>query len=108
MIFWKRYGQKVIIQIQTAKMEMMNRELKEIRWEKSVKEAVWKKGQIRPDYSPDVLRWDDSGRIMMWSKYGRTDSRFGWTIEVQEPLVEGGVDNIDNLRPVSVFNSEKN
>ena len=86
---------------------MKNRELKEIRWKKSVKEAVWKKGHIRPDYSPDVLRWDDSGRIMMWSKYGRTDSRFGWTIEAREPPGEGGVDNLDNLRPVSAFNSDK-
>jgi len=104
----KKYGQEEMRQTQTAKMETMNRELKEIRWEKSVKEAVWKKGQIKPDYSPDVLRWDDHGRIMMWSKYGRTDSRFGWTIEASEPLGEGGVDNLDNLRPVSVFNSDKN
>lgn len=83
-------------------------ELKEICWDKSVKEAVWKKGQINPDYSPHVLRWDESGRIMMWSKFGRTDSRFGWTIEAHEPLGDGGLDNLDNLRPVSTYTPEKN
>jgi len=73
---------------------------KEIYWDKSVKEAVWKKGQIKPDYSPSVLRWDDRGRMMMWSKYGRTDSRFGWTIEAHDPLQNGGLENLDNLHPV--------
>ena len=80
--------------------------LKEIFWDKSVKEAVWKKGQINPDYSPNVLRWDDRGRIMMWSKYGRTDSRFGWTIEVYDPLWEGGLVNLENLHPVSTLSTE--
>ena len=76
-------------------------ELKDICWDKSVKEAVWKKGQINPDYSPNVLRWDIHGQIMMWSKYGRTDSRFGWTIGVLDPCSEGGMESIDNLYPVS-------
>ncbi len=78
-------------------------ELKEIIWDKNVKEAVWKKGRINPDYSPNVLRWDDHGRIMMWSKYGRTDSRFGWAIEVQDPGMDGVMDNLDNLHPVSTL-----
>ena len=77
--------------------------LKDICWDKSVKEAVWKKGQINPDYSPNVLRWDNHGRIMMWSKYGRTDSRFGWTIGILDPLLEGGLESLDNLRPVSFY-----
>ena len=77
--------------------------LKDIYWDKSVKEAVWKKGQINPDYSPNVLRWDNHGRIMMWSKYGRTDSRFGWTIEVHDPFEEEDLENLDNLRPVSTL-----
>ena len=82
-------------------------ELKKICWEKSVKEAVWKKGRINPDYSPDVLRWDREGRIMMWSKYGRTDSIFGWTIQALNPDLEEGLDNLDNLYPVSIFSSKK-
>ena len=76
-------------------------ELKDICWDKSVKEAVWKKGRINPDYSPNVLRWDIQGRIMMWSKYGRTDSRFGWTIGVLDPHSERGLESLDNLYPVS-------
>lgn len=82
-------------------------ELKEICWDKTVKEAVWKKGQINPDYSPHVLRWDKDGRIMMWSKYGRTDSRFGWTIKALEPLGEKDLDNLDNLQPVSTYSPNK-
>ena len=82
-------------------------ELKEICWDRAIREAVWKKGQINPDYSPHVLRWDAHGRIMMWSKFGRTDSRFGWTIEAQDPLGEGDLHNIDNLRPVSTASPEK-
>ena len=78
-------------------------ERKKIRWDQSVKEAVWKKGKINPDYSPDVLRWDDHGHIMMWSKYGRTDSRFGWTIEELQPPVSGSLDLLDNLRPVNTY-----
>lgn len=81
-------------------------ELKDICWDKSVKEAVWKKGQINPDYSPNVLRWDIHGRIMMWSKFGRTDSRFGWTIRVIDPHEENGLGNLDNLRPVSTLSLE--
>lgn len=77
--------------------------LKDIYWDKSVKEAVWKKGQINPDYSPNVLRWDNHGRIMMWSKYGRTDSRFGWTIETHDPFEEEDLENLDNLHPVSTL-----
>jgi hypothetical protein len=88
-------------------MHKTTMELKEIRWDKAVKEAVWKKGRINPDYSPDVLRWDEKGHIMMWSKYGRTDSIFGWTIAADEPLNEGGLDNIENLRPVSTFMPQK-
>lgn len=77
--------------------------LNEICWDKSVKEAVWKKGHIKPDYSPNVLRWDDSGRMMMWSKYGRTDSRFGWSIEALAPYDEEGAENLDNLHPVCIY-----
>lgn len=82
-------------------------ELKEICWDRTVREAVWKKGQINPDYSPHVLRWDKEGRIMMWTKFGRTDSRFGWTIEADEPLGEGGLNNLDNLYPVSTYSPDK-
>ena len=82
--------------------------LKEICWDKAVKEAVWKKGQIKPDYSPNVLRWDDSGRIMMWSKFGRTDSRFGWTIEVRDSFDDGDLENLDNLHPVCTYTQDDN
>jgi hypothetical protein len=77
--------------------------LKEICWDKSVKEAVWKKGRIKPDYSPNVLRWDKYGRMMMWSKYGRTDSRFGWSIEVQGPFEEEDIENFGNMDPVCIY-----
>lgn len=83
-------------------------EIDEIYWEKSVKEAVWKKGRINPDYSPNVLRWDKHGHIMMWSKFGRTDSRFGWTIGTIEPVGEGGLENLENLYPLSTWPAYKN
>jgi hypothetical protein len=83
-------------------------EIKEIIWDKSVKEAVWKKGRINPDYSPNVLRWDVHGRIMMWSKFGRTDSRFGWSIEMIDPHAENGGENLDNLYPINTGNQDSN
>ena len=89
--------------MQIDKHEQRNMMIKDICWDKSVKEAVWKKGRIKPDYSPNVLRWDDSGRMMMWSKYGRTDSRFGWTIEAKNPNDEKGLENLDNLHPVCIY-----
>ena len=82
-------------------------ELKEICWDKAVKEAVWKKGRINPDYSPHVLRWDEKGRIMMWSKFGRTDSRFGWTIQALESLGDGDSGNLDNLHPVNTYSPDR-
>lgn len=82
-------------------------ELKEIYWDRSVREAVWKKGHIKPDYSPNTLRWDDQGRIMMWSKFGRTDSIFGWTIAIRQPLENGVSTDLDNLYPVSTFNPKE-
>jgi len=81
--------------------------LEEIIWDHKVKEAVWKKGKINPDYSPEVLRWDEQGHIMMWSKFGRTDSLFGWTIKANGPLENTGLENIENLYPVSTRSSEK-
>jgi hypothetical protein len=88
--------------LQIVKQELRDM-IKDICWDKAVKEAVWKKGRIKPDYSPNVLRWDDSGRTMMWSKFGRTDSRFGWTIEAQDPDDEEGLKNLDNLQPVCIY-----
>lgn len=82
-------------------------ELREVYWERSVREAVWKKGRINPDYSPEVLRWDAEGRIMMWSKFGRTDSIFGWAIETNNPLEEVDLNNLDNLKPVSIYRPER-
>ncbi len=86
----------------------MDGDLKDIFWDKSVKVAVWKKGRINPDYSPNVLRWDVAGHIMMWSKYGRTDSKFGWTIGVIDPFADGGRQNLDNLHPLSTSSLNKN
>ncbi|MCK5135176.1 MAG: hypothetical protein KAR19_05255 [Bacteroidales bacterium] len=73
---------------------MMNGKVNE--WSDSVKKKVWKKGKINPDYSPDVLRWDTHGNIMMWSEYGRIDSKFGWDIDLIDPVME---EDIENLQP---------
>lgn len=70
-------------------------------WSESVKKAVWKKGKINPDYSPDVLRWDTHGNIMMWSEYGRMDSKFGWEIDLINPVIDDGAENIENLQPLN-------
>jgi len=86
-------------------MRTKTKELRQICWDKEVKEAVWKKGKIYPDYSPQVLRWDANGRIMMWSKFGHTDSRFGWTIEVRDNRGDEGPDKLDHLYPVSTYKS---
>jgi hypothetical protein len=82
-------------------------ELKEIIWEAKIKEAVWRKSQIHPDHAPDVLRLDDNGYIMMWSKFGRTDSRFGWTIRFIDPLKEEGLTYLENLQPINIWNKNK-
>jgi len=70
-------------------------------WSESVKKAVWKKGKINPDHSPEVLRWDAHGHIMMWSEYGRIDSKFGWEIDLINPVIQEGSDNIENLQPLN-------
>ncbi len=70
-------------------------------WSESVKRAVWKKGRINPDYSPNVLRWDAHDNIMMWSEYGRIDSKLGWEIDLINPVINEGPNNIENLQPLN-------
>ena len=76
--------------------------IEEIRWELSIRSEVWKKGRHYVDYSPKVLRLDRNGRIMMYSKFGRTDSKFGWTIEMIDPSKEIKPIDLDNLEPVNI------
>ncbi len=76
--------------------------LEEIRWEKSVREEVWKKGRHYVDYSPRVIRLDSFGRIMMYSKFERTDSKFGWTIDLIDPFKKTGPIDLENLQPVNI------
>ncbi len=70
-------------------------------WSDTVKTAVWKKGRINPDYSPKVLRWDRNGNLMMWSEYGQTHSKFGWKIDLINPALNEGEEDLNNLHPVN-------
>jgi HNH endonuclease len=66
-------------------------------------ETVWKtwiKGIIAGGNDPILWRKDECGAWIFRGHYGRKDSEYGWVIDHIKPLVEGGTDDISNLRPM--------
>lgn len=71
-------------------------------------ERVWRKGVFIPDkdeygklkWSPDEWRRDYQGNAIKHDDYGDRGSKFGWEIDHIVAVVDGGSDDIDNLRPL--------
>jgi hypothetical protein len=68
--------------------------------------AVWAKGRTIPGYDASVWRHDDFGSVIRYSNYGDRDSKYGWEFDHYPiPAASGGLDTIDNLRPLYWHNN---
>ena len=62
--------------------------------------AVWAKGTPIPGYDSNVWRRDEYGNAMRYSDYGNRALDFGWERDHIVALALGGLDIIDNMRPL--------
>ena len=68
---------------------------------------VWAKGEIFAGNDPVFWRRDVCGAWIFRSHYGRKDSEYGWVIDSINPISEGDIDTISNLRPVQWENTTR-
>ena len=61
---------------------------------------VWEKGEIIAGCDPQEWRLDDFGNVIQSSAYGDRTSHYGWEIDHILPVALGGLDTLDNLRPL--------
>ena len=65
-----------------------------------LEEQVWLKGHIIDQYHPGEWRRDDFGHLICRDAYGDQSSPYGWQIDHITPTAIGGLNTIDNLRPL--------
>lgn len=66
-------------------------------------EIIWRKGRIIPNFDQNVWRWDDIGNVMFKSAYGQMENKYGWNVDHIVPQSMGGLDVIENLRPLNCY-----
>ena len=74
-------------------------------FDKEVINNVWKKAIIVNGVDPNIWRKDYAGAWIKKSDYGNCDSIYGWEIDHEKPVSEGGTDNINNLVPLQWENN---
>ena len=67
----------------------------------ATEQAVWQRGRPIDGYDADVWHHDAFGKVMKRSEYGNRDSEHGWEIDHILPLVQGGSNDLSNLRPLN-------
>ena len=61
---------------------------------------VWEKGFKALGYDPEEFRRDKYGALIKRSDYGKSHSPYGWTADRIRPESRGGLDTLNNLRPL--------
>lgn len=62
--------------------------------------AIWDKGIPVDGLPAEIVRKDACGALMVRQRFEDQDSEFGWEIDHIYPLIKGGDESIENLRPM--------
>ncbi len=68
-------------------------------------QAVWQKGAPIPGLDARLYRRDRCGAVMHRNQHGNTGSRYGWEVDHDWPVAEGGTDDLSNLQPLQWQNN---
>lgn len=68
---------------------------------------VWHKGREAYPRDPSEWRLDDFNRLIKFSEYGNRESPYGWEIDHKFPASLGGLDDLDNCRPLSCYHNAR-
>lgn len=60
---------------------------------------VWEKAKVVPGADPNVWRKDYAGAWINFNQR-KTEDPYGWEIDHQNPVANGGSDNLSNLQPL--------
>lgn len=74
-------------------------------FDQSTINAVWNKAQIVLGYNANEIRKDLCGAWILKNEYGNTNSQFGWEIDHNNPVSNGGTDDLLNLQPLQWQNN---
>lgn len=66
---------------------------------------IWSKAEVFAGNDPVFWRRDVYGAWIFRPHYGRKDSEYGWVVDRIEPLKDGNIDTISNLRPMQWENT---
>ena len=69
-------------------------------------EAVWQKASIMPNNDPNVFRQDYAGAWIKRDQYDRSDTKYGWTINFNKPIKDGGTEELSNCYPLHWRNAQ--
>lgn len=67
-------------------------------------QAVWEKGTVVQGFDPRFVRKDACGVLIERTKYGQTVT-YGWEIDHERPVAQGGSDSLMNLQPLQWQNN---
>ena len=74
-------------------------------WSKEMIVKVWEKAFTVNGCDANEYRKDFTGAWIKFDQYGKTTNEFGWEIDHQNPIANGGSDLLGNLIPLQWENN---